>query len=153
MARHAHEQLEVRRAEVKDAAFDAALGVAEHGIAAGAAKTDADLVRKDLLGGAHLLERLGVQDFAELSQQELVREHRELDEKRAGLLGAEIALLEPRGVGVRADDGVLEHVALEPRLEAGHGMPHGNQITLRIASVCGQSGISIGWRCSGIPLH
>ena len=56
LPRHAREQLEVSRRKVECAAFDAAQRAAEHGIAAGTAKADTDLVREDFLGRAHFLD-------------------------------------------------------------------------------------------------
>ena len=123
LPRHAREQLEVRRREMERAAFDAALRAAEHGVAAGAAKADADLVREDLFRRAHLLERLGVQHLLQLRDEELVGEDGELDEEGARLGGGEIALLEPRGIRVRADHGVAEDLAFEARPKGCCRMP------------------------------
>jgi hypothetical protein len=113
LPRHAHEQLKVSGRKVKGAAFDAAECAAEHSVAAGAAIADADFVGKDLLGRAHFLQALRVQHLLELGDEELVREHRELDQKRPRLFGAEVALLEPHGVGVSADRGMAEHLTIE----------------------------------------
>src|SRR6185503_1286739 len=117
--------LEVRRPEAERAALDAALRAAEDGVvAAGAAKADADLVREDFLRGAHLVDRLGIQHLLELSDEELVREDGELDEEGASLDGGEIALLEPRGIRIRVDHGVLEDLAVEALPEGFRSAAH-----------------------------
>ncbi len=67
-----------------------------------------DLVGQDLLRGAHALEAVGVDHFLQLRHQELVGEHRELDDEGPDLLPALLTLLEPGGVLVAGDDAVLE---------------------------------------------
>src|SRR5690606_6648152 len=129
--RHAREQLEVRRAEAERAAFDRPLRIAE--LAVGrrtfdavctCGEADADLVRENLLGFAHLLARVGVQHIAELRDEELIREDRELDQERTGLSVPELAASETGRIGVRGDDRMVEHVALEPCLEANSSCVH-----------------------------
>ena len=73
----------MRRTEVERAALDAALRAAELCVvrAEPAAKPDADLVRKDLLGRPHLFERFGIQNLLQLSDEELVRKDGELDQR------------------------------------------------------------------------
>src|SRR6188508_700898 len=124
LPRHSCEQLEVGGPKVKRAAFDTAERAAEQGVAAGAAKADADLVGEDLLRCPHLIERLRVQDFLQLSDEELVREHGELDEEGACLDGAELAALEPRRVWIGADHGVLKNLAVKALPEGCWGPGH-----------------------------
>ena len=52
---------------------------------AGTQEANADLVREDLLGRVHLVERLGIESLVQLSEEELIREDGELDQKRARL--------------------------------------------------------------------
>src|SRR5262245_33535420 len=111
---------------MKRAAFDATERAAGQGVGTrGAAKPDAHLVGADLFRCAHLVERLGVQDLLQLSDEELVREHGELDKEGTRLNRAELALLEPRRIGVGADYGVLENLAVEALPEGCWGPGHG----------------------------
>src|SRR5690606_20479923 len=120
---HAHEQLEMRRTEAERAAVDRAFGIAElvlGKIVPGTifrGEADADLVREDLFRLAHLRHRVGVQHLQELRDEKLIGENRELLHECAGVCVVELAATEPRGVRVRDDDRMAEHVALESCLE------------------------------------
>ena len=73
--------------KVEATALDAAGDISEFRILApsAAAKTNAYLIGKNLLGRPHFFERFGIEHLAKLGDQELVRENRKLREERARL--------------------------------------------------------------------
>src|SRR5206468_11122494 len=67
----------------------------------------------DLLAGAHLLQRGGVDDLQQLSDEELIGEDGELLDEMLQFLVGRFSLLEPARVGVVLDDAIVEQVAVD----------------------------------------
>ena len=70
---------------------------------------DADLVRKDLLALAHLVEGGRVDHLVQLREEKQVREDRELLHELLGLLNCRLPTSKPLGVGIGLDDVVVRH--------------------------------------------
>ncbi len=132
--------LEVGGAEAEEAAVDGALGADQVGVAfavlglvvrigprrgllaVGPPVDHAQLVHQDFLGRPRLLERRCVDHPQQGSDEELIREDRELPDEMGELGVGRHAVAEPSRVGVVRDDAVVEQVALHPVEEFAEGI-------------------------------
>jgi hypothetical protein len=117
---------EMSRLEAESTALDRSFGADELRISSDAgigpllrrSESDANLVRQNFLGRPHSFQRIGVDHFGELSEQEEIGEDRKLHQESAQLCFALFALAEPGGVAVIGDHAMPKQLGFDPALES-----------------------------------